>query len=181
VPVEVAAAGHGTLASDVEGGERAELPGIGLARDHPILLLHGGVRGGRLHAAEFERRPFVLVEIGQDRRSLGGLGRVAQRRRRAHHAGRRWDRSAVLGDEQTADSVIGPRPVYIMLNNRDTGRLSRFDRLLQLVDGRLFEHKRLILGPDFFGHDLDSDNRGNPCSMIVCGQGYRGKEPVIEA
>jgi len=171
VPVEVAAAGHGTLASDVEGGEGVELPGIGLARDHPILLLHGGVRGGRLHAAEFERRSFVLVEIGQDRRSLDGLGRVAQRRHRAHRAGRREDRSAVLGDQQAADPVIGPRPVYIILNNRDAGRLSRVDRPLQLVDRSLFETERLILRPYCFGHELDSDNRGNPCSMIVCGQG----------
>ena len=146
MPVELASAGDGTFAADVQRGERVELPGIGLARDHPILLLHGGVRGGRLHAAEFERRSFVLVEIGQDRRSLDGLGREAQRRRRAHRAGRRGDRSAVFGDEQAADPVIGPRPVYIMLNDRDAGRLSRFDRPLQLVDRRLFETERLNLG-----------------------------------
>jgi hypothetical protein len=68
-----------------------------------------------------------------------------------------------------------------MLNNRHAGRLPRFDRLPQRVDGRLFETEGLILGPDFFGHDLDSENRGDPCSMIVCGQGYRRKEPAVEA
>ena len=80
MPVEVAAAGDRALAADVERRERIHLAGIGDADDHAELLLHGGIGGGRLHAAEFERRPLVLVEIGQQRRGLDGLRREAQRR-----------------------------------------------------------------------------------------------------
>ena len=43
VPVEVAAAGHGSLASEVERGKRIELLAVGQACDHPVLLLHRGV------------------------------------------------------------------------------------------------------------------------------------------
>ena len=68
VAVELALAGHRALAADVQGGERVELAGIGLADDHAVLLLHRRVGGGRLHAAEFERRPPVFVEIGEQRR-----------------------------------------------------------------------------------------------------------------
>ena len=67
MPVEVAPAGDRTLAADVERGERIHLAGVRHADDHAELLLHGRIGGRRLHAAEFERRPCVLVEIGQDR------------------------------------------------------------------------------------------------------------------
>ena len=86
MPVELAPAGDRTLAADVERAERVELAGVRDADDHAVLLLHRGIGGGRLHAAEFERRALVLVEIGQDRRGLDGLGREAQRRARAHRA-----------------------------------------------------------------------------------------------
>ena len=132
VPVELAAAGHRALAPDVERRERIELPGIGDAGDHPVLLLHRRIGRGRLHAAEFERRPLVLVEIGENRRGLDGLGREAQRRRRAHGAGRLGYRSSVFGHEQAADPVIGPRPVDIVLDDRDAGRAAGSDGLVQL-------------------------------------------------
>src|SRR5262249_1187291 len=80
MPVKIAPASDGTLAPDVEGGERIHLPGIWYADNHPKLLLYGRIGGRCLHAAVFERRPLVLVEIGQDRGSLDGGGREAQRR-----------------------------------------------------------------------------------------------------
>ena len=88
MPVELAPAGDRALAADVERAERVELAGIRDADDHAELLLHRRVGGGRLHAAEFERRAFVLVEIGQDGRGLDGLRRELERRAGAHHAGR---------------------------------------------------------------------------------------------
>src|SRR6185436_1582133 len=53
--VELALAGGGALAADVDHAERAYLPGIGHADRHTKLLLHAGVGGGRLHAAELDR------------------------------------------------------------------------------------------------------------------------------
>src|SRR5204862_6302103 len=94
--VERALAGHRALAADVERGERVELPGIRLAGDHAVLLLHRGVGGGRLHAAEFERRTLVFVEIGEDRGGRDGFGRETQWRAGAHRAGRLGDAGAVL-------------------------------------------------------------------------------------
>ena len=79
VPVEVAPAGDRTLTPDVEGGERIHLPRVRLADDHPELLLHVGIGGRRLHAAVFEGRPLVLVEIGQDGGGLDGFRGKAQR------------------------------------------------------------------------------------------------------
>jgi hypothetical protein len=114
------------------------------------LLLHGGVRGGRLHAAEFERRPFVFVEIRQDLRGLDGFGREAQRRPGAHGACRFRNRCTVFGDEQTADAVIGARPFDVVLDDLDAGDLTGPDCCLQFVDRRFFEDKRLR-------HDLASD------------------------
>ena len=102
--------------------------GIGLADDHAVLLLHRRVGGGRLHAAEFERRPLVLVEIGEDRRGRDRLGREAQRRAGAHRAGRLGDRRAVLGHQQAGDAVIGARPRDIVLR-RPRRRSSRPARI----------------------------------------------------
>src|ERR1700676_2456995 len=80
VKVVLAFAGNRTLAADVEGTDRVDLPRIRLAYDHAVLLVHGWVRGGRLHAAELERRSPVLVEVRQDRRRLYGFSRESQRR-----------------------------------------------------------------------------------------------------
>jgi len=148
VPVEIAAAGHRALASDVERGQRVELPGIGQARDHPILLLHRRVGRGRLHATVFNGWPDVFVEIGQHRRGLDRLSREAERRRRTHRPGRFQNRSPVLGDEQARHPVIGPHALDIVLNHGDAGRLPIFDRLMQFVDRRFFETKRLFVCHD---------------------------------
>ena len=152
MPVEIAATGDRTLAADVQGGERVQLAGIGEAGDHAVLLVHRGVRGGRLHPAEFERRPAIAVEIGQDRRRLDGLGREAQRRPGAHRARGFGDRRAVFGDESAGDAVIGARPVEIALHNRGHGGLPGPDRAVQLRDRRLFELKRLRCTV-LFAHD----------------------------
>jgi hypothetical protein len=53
MPVELAAAGHRTLASDVERPKGIELSGIWDAGDHSILLLYQRIGSGRFHAAEF--------------------------------------------------------------------------------------------------------------------------------
>jgi len=145
VTVELASAGHRALASDIECGERVELARVRPARDHPVLLLHRGVRGGRLHAAEFDRRPLVLIEIGQDRRGLDRLSREAQRRRRAHHSGRFSGWPAILGYEPARNTVIGPCTLDIVLNHGNAGGLSVSNRLVQFVDRRFFETKRLCI------------------------------------
>jgi hypothetical protein len=145
VPVEIAAAGHRAFAPDVQGPESIELAGIGLSCDHPILLLHSGVGSRRLHTAEFEGRSRVLVEFGQYRRGLDRLGREAQRRHRAQRAGRFWDERAILGDQYACDPVIGPRALNVVLNHGDAGHLPILDRLMQLVDRRFFETKRLCI------------------------------------
>ena len=66
-PVAIALARHRALAADVEGGQGIQLPGVRNASDHPELLRHSRIGGRRLHAPEFEGRPRVAVEIGQDR------------------------------------------------------------------------------------------------------------------
>ncbi len=141
MPVEIAAAGDRPLAADVEGGERVELARIGDAGDHPILLLHRGVGGGGLHAAEFEGRTPIAVELGQDRRGPDGLGREAQRSPGAHRAGRFRHRRAILGYQHAGDAVIGASTVDIVLHDRNERRLARTDRPVQIVDRRLFEPK----------------------------------------
>jgi hypothetical protein len=118
MPVVLAATGHRALAADVERGERIELTDVRLADDHAVLLMHGRIGSGRFHAAEFERRPFVFVEIRQDLRGLDGFGREAQRRPGAHGACRFRNRRTVFGDEQTADAVIGARGL-VRLTYRD--------------------------------------------------------------
>src|SRR6266481_5756308 len=80
MPVELAAAGYRALASHVERRKGIELSGIWDAGDHSILLLHRRVGSSCFHTAEFERRPAVLVEIGENRRGLDGFGRETQRR-----------------------------------------------------------------------------------------------------
>ena len=84
--VELALAGDRALAADVQRADGIDLAGVGNADDHAELLLHARIGGGRLHPAEFDRRTLILVEIGQDRRSLHRLGRKPQRRAGAHRA-----------------------------------------------------------------------------------------------
>ena len=154
MPVEIAAAGDRTLAADIEGGERVDLAGIGNADNHAELLLHGGIGGGWFHAAVFERRPLVLVETGQDLGGFDGFRREAKRGHCTHCAGRSGHGSAVFRDEGARDAVEGAHAVYVVLNNGDAGCPPRLDRLMQLVDGRLFETKRLALRTALICHDV---------------------------
>src|SRR5207248_2350 len=143
VAVEFALAGNRTLAADVQGRERVELTGIRLAGDHAVLLQYRGVGGGWLHAAEFERRALVLVEIGEDRRGCDGFGRKLQWRAGTHRAGRFGDAPTILGDEQAGDPVVGARPGDVVLHDLNTGCFAGPDRRVQFVDRRFFKAKRL--------------------------------------
>src|ERR1019366_2540640 len=143
--VEIAVASHRALAPYVESGKRIHLPRIWNADDHAKLLLCVGVRSSRLHAAKFERRPPVFVEIGQDGGGLDSLGGEAKRLHAAHRAGRLRDRAAVFRHQRTCDAVKGSYARNVMLDNGNAGRTSRLDVLVQFIDCRLFEMKRLIL------------------------------------
>ena len=143
--IEAALAGHRAFAADVERSDGVDLACVRLADNHAELLLHARIGRGRLHAAEFQRRTSVLVEVRQDRGGLHGFGRKAQRRGRAHGPGRRWHGRAVLGQQQARDAVIGTRAVDVALHDLNHGGLARPDRLVQLGDGRLFQRKRRIL------------------------------------
>ena len=161
--VELAAAGDRPLATDVERGQRVQLPGIGDAGDHAVLLLNRGIGGSRLHAAEFERLAAVLVEVRQDGRGPDGRGREAERRQRTHRTPGLRDRRTVFGDEHTGNAVIGPRALDVVLDNRDAIRLARAYRPVQLLDRRLLKTKwriggvplvRHVLGPSSSGHGV---------------------------
>ena len=86
MPVEVAAAGHRALAADVERRERVQLPGVRDADDHAELLLDRRIGCGRLHAAEFERRSRVLVEVGKIVEASTVSRGKRERRARAHRS-----------------------------------------------------------------------------------------------
>jgi hypothetical protein len=150
--VEIAPAGDGSLAADVERCERIDLASVRDADDHAVLLLHRGVGGGRLHAAVLEGLALVPLEIGKQRRGLDRLARKAQRRARTHGAGRRRHRGAILGDQRTGGAVIGAGAIDVVLDDLDAGDLSRPDRRVQVVDGRLFETERLSLRTRLFRH-----------------------------
>ena len=126
MPVELAPAGHRTLAADIERADAVDLAGIGNADDHAELLLHVGLRRGRLHPAVFDRRALVLVEIGQDGRGLHRLRREFQRAPGAHHARRRRNRRAVLRHQHAGDAVVGAHTGEIALHHLDhRGRARR--------------------------------------------------------
>ena len=161
--VELAAAGDRPLAADVERGQRVQLPAIGDAGDHAVLLLNRGIGGGRLHAAEFERLAAVLVDVRQDGRGPDGRGREAERRQRAHRTRGLGDRRTIFRDEHTGNAVIGPSPLDVVLDDRDAICLARADRPVQLLDRRLLKTKwriggvplvRHVLGPFSSGHGV---------------------------
>jgi hypothetical protein len=163
VLVKIAPAGDRALAADVEGGQRVQLPGIRDAGDHPELLRHSRIGGCCLHAPEFEGRPRVFVEIGQDGGRLDGVRREAERCLRAHGARRVGDRGAVLGDEQAGDPIIGAGAVEIVLHDRDAGGLPRRDRRVQILDRRLFQTKRLLVCTELRGHSVTPLCVGSRC------------------
>src|SRR6516165_8934434 len=95
--VELAFAGDGAFASDVEGCERIDLASVGDADDHAKLLMYVRVRCRLFHAPVLERRPGISFQIGKNRRSFDGLRREAERRS-SPNGSRRWrDWAAFLG------------------------------------------------------------------------------------
>ncbi len=143
VAVEIAAAGYRPLAADVERGKSIDLAGIRDAGDHAELLRYRRIGSGWFHAAEFERRPVVLIEVGQDGRGADGVRGETQPNAGAHRAGGLGHRGAVLGHQHARDAVEGADAVEIVPDDRDASRPSRPDGLMQFVDRRLFEAKRL--------------------------------------
>ena len=144
MPVKIALAGHRAFAANVERSKCVDLTGIGLADNHAELLLHAGIGSGWLHAAEFQRRPLILVEIGQDRRGFHGLGRKAQRRRCAHGPDRFRHGRAVLGQQQARDAVVGTCTIDVALHDLDECGLAGPDRLMHFGDRCLFQLERWI-------------------------------------
>ncbi len=128
VAVEGAAAGHRALAADVQRGERIQLTALGDAGDHAVLLLHRRVGGGRLHAAEFERRALVFIEVGVRRRRFDGRRREVQRRACTHRTRRRRHRGSVFGHQRAGDAIIGAGPVDVVLHDFNERGLARADR-----------------------------------------------------
>ena len=59
---------------------------------------------------------------------------------------------AILGDQEAGDAVIGPSAGEIGLDDGDAIGLPRRDCGVQLLDRRLFEAKRLVLGAGLFCH-----------------------------
>ena len=152
MPVEIAAAGDRALAADVQRGERVDLPGIRLADRHAELLGDLRIGSGRFHAAEFERRPLVFVEIGQDRRCLHGLDGETQRRAAAHGAFRFRNRRAAFRHQQIGGAVKRAHARDVLPHHGDAGGLARFDRRVQFVDRCLFEAKRLSRRAEWLVH-----------------------------
>ena len=154
MPVVIAATRDGSLAADVEGGQRIHLPGVRHPDDHAELLPYGRVGGGGLHAAEFERWPQVFIEIGQQGRCLDGLRGEAQRRLPSHGAGRFRDRGAVFRHEHAGDPVIGAHALDVLLDDIDAGRPPLPDRLVQFSYRRFFDTKRLVVPAGLIWHCL---------------------------
>ena len=102
--IEIAFAGDGAFAADVERLERVQLARIRDADAHAELLLHARIRDRRLHAAELEGQARVSLKFGNmltPRRSwsgnvsgapartapfAGGIGRAIRRHQRRTRA-----------------------------------------------------------------------------------------------
>jgi len=145
--VEIAAAGDGALAANVERGERVHLSGVGLADDHAGLLPHAGIGCGCFHAAILERRAAVFLKVREDRRSLDGFGREADRSHAAHCPRHLGQRAAVRGDEHARDAVIGPYARDIIMNHVDERGPPRPYGMVQFVDGRFVQIERRLASP----------------------------------
>ena len=150
MPVELALAGDGTLAADVKGCKRVHLACIGDTHDHAKLLMDLRVRRRRFHAPILEGGARISVEVGKNCRSFDRLHREAERRPSARRSCGRRDRCAILGQQHAGNPVEGAGAGDIALDNGDAGRLPRTDRLMQAVDGCLFqtECRRFDAGPD---------------------------------
>ena len=149
-------AGDRALAANVEGSDRVYLPCIRLADDHPILLVHVGIRGRRLHAAELKRRPLVLVEIRKDRRCLHRLDWKLQRCKGANRTFRLRDIGAIFRQQKAGHTVIRTRAIDVSLNHLDKRDLASADRLVQIGDGRFLQPERPLIVLDLIQHRVFS-------------------------
>jgi hypothetical protein len=142
MPVAIAIARHRPLPAQIERAKRVDLGGVRRADRHPVLLLHVRVGSGRLHAPELDRRPGVLVEVGQQRRGGDGFGREPQRRAGAHRAGRGGNRRAIARHQAVADAVVGLGAIEIGLHDAAAGDLPLRDGAMHVANRRLLDEKR---------------------------------------
>ena len=164
VAVRVALAGHRTLAAEVQRAQRVGLPRVSHAHRHAVLRMDARIGGGRLHAAELDRRPRIVIVVRQqigDRHRLGG---IFERGAGAHHARGGRNRCAVAGDELIGHAVVGPGAIEIHPDEPGTGELARLDGAMHVVDTRLLEAKLgLVLlpacAPDESEHTDDHHGR----------------------
>ena len=77
--------------------------------------------------------------------ALDGVRGKTKRRAGAHRAGGFGHRSAVLGHQHARDTVKGAHAIEIVPDDGNAIRPPRPDRLMQFVDRRLFEAKRLTV------------------------------------
>jgi hypothetical protein len=63
-----------------------------------------------------------------------------------------WNGCAIFGDEHRGDAIVGANPVDVMLDYFHAGRLPRSDRLMQIIDRRLFQSKVFIPRIDGIRH-----------------------------
>jgi hypothetical protein len=108
--------------------------------------------------------PLYLSKIGEQGRGLDRLGGKAQGRARPHGAGGLRHGSAVLGHQRAGHAVEGACAVDVVLHDLDARDLSRPDRRVHLVDGRLFEAE-----PSLLRTGLNRHARFSPPEMIgIC-------------
>src|SRR3954463_11866569 len=103
--VEVALAGDGPLTADVEHAQRPHLARIRYTDRHPVLLLYGGIGGGRLHAAELDRQRLGWIAGPEIPLCLSGRLVLAVVRQTVRYV--------LLRDEAVAGAVIGVRPLDV--------------------------------------------------------------------
>ena len=153
MPVEVAAAGHRALAADVERRERVHLPGIrGCRRSCRTAAARPGSEAVASMRPNSSGGPWYWSRSGRMVGGLDGLGREASAPSRAPCRRPRHGR-AVRGDQHAGDAVVGAHALDVVPDDRHAGRLPRPDRLVQLVDRRFFEAKRLAPRSAFVGHE----------------------------
>ena len=100
--VELALAGDGALAADIDGLQRIQLARVRNADAHAELLLHARIRDRRLHAAEVDRQPVVFVEVRQD----GSTRRPSRSETRAACRARTMPIAGAIGAPSAVTSAV---------------------------------------------------------------------------
>ena len=110
-----------------------DLARVRYAHNHSELLVHGWVRRSRFHAAKFNRRPPILVQVGKNSRGFHRLCGKHNRCRCAHGATYVFYRGAIFGDQHAAYAIEGSHPGDVTLDDLQASRLARFDGLVKIV------------------------------------------------